>query len=39
VLTDYRALIGGVLQRGYGLGGAQLETIFPGTRPADLALI
>ena len=39
VLTDYRALIGGVLQKGYGLGQAQLATVFPAARPTDLALI
>jgi uncharacterized protein (DUF1501 family) len=39
VLTDYRALIGGVLRRGYGLSPAQLATIFPSAAPADLALI
>ena len=39
VLTDYRALIGGVLKRGYGLSQAQLATVFPATQPADLALI
>jgi uncharacterized protein (DUF1501 family) len=39
VLTDYRALIGGVLKRGYGLSPAQLTQIFPQTTPTDLALI
>jgi uncharacterized protein (DUF1501 family) len=39
VLTDYRALIGGVMKRGYGLSQAQLLQIFPQTAPADLALI
>lgn len=39
VLNDYRALIGGVLQKSYGLTPAQLGQIFPQTTPQDLALI
>jgi uncharacterized protein (DUF1501 family) len=39
VLNDYRALIGGVLQKSYGLNPVQLGQIFPGTTPQDLALI
>jgi uncharacterized protein (DUF1501 family) len=39
VLNDYRGLIGGVLQKTYGLNGGQLGTIFPSTQPDDLALI
>jgi uncharacterized protein (DUF1501 family) len=39
VLNDYRALIGGVLQKSYGLNSAQLGQIFPATAPQDLALI
>lgn len=39
VLTDYRALIGGLWQRQYGLSKAQMETIFPGVMPARLNLI
>ena len=39
VLTDYRALIGGVLRKRYGLSQAQLAQIFPQATPADLALI
>jgi uncharacterized protein (DUF1501 family) len=39
VLTDYRALIGGVLQKGYGFGQAQLAMVFPSAAPADLALV
>lgn len=39
VLTDYRALIGGVLKKGYGLSQAQLTQIFPQATPTDLALI
>jgi uncharacterized protein (DUF1501 family) len=39
VLTDYRALIGGLWQRQYGLNKAQLATIFPEVAPARLDLI
>src|SRR5262249_32288844 len=39
VLTDYRALIGGVLGKSYGLRPAQVTEIFPQVTPADLALI
>ena len=39
VLTDYRALIGGVLRKSYGLSQAQLAQIFPQAAPADLALV
>jgi hypothetical protein len=38
-LNDYRSLIGGVLQKSYGLNGTQLGQIFPSAQPADLALI
>ena len=39
VLTDYRALFGGLLARIYGLDARQLETVFPATRPRDLAIV
>ncbi|MGA7711523.1 MAG: DUF1501 domain-containing protein [Rhizomicrobium sp.] len=39
VVNDYRALIGGVLQKSYGLSGTQLAQIFPATQPDDLALV
>ena len=39
VLTDYRALIGGLWQRQYGLTKAQLATVFPDASPARLELI
>jgi uncharacterized protein (DUF1501 family) len=39
VLTDYRALIGGVLKKGYGLAQAQLAQIFPSAQPTDLGLV
>jgi len=39
VLTDYRALLGGVFRRQWGLTAAQLQTVFPGATPADLRLL
>jgi len=39
VLNDYRALLGGLLGRVYGLDGAKVERIFPGAAPVDLGLV
>jgi uncharacterized protein (DUF1501 family) len=39
VLTEYRALFGGLFQRMYGLAPARLEAVFPGAPPADLGLV
>lgn len=39
VLTDYRELLGGIFSRAYGLSPAQLEQVFPGVTPRDLALL
>jgi len=39
VLTDYRAMIGGLAARQYGLVGDRLGTVFPATKPVDLQLI
>lgn len=39
VLSDYRALIGGLLERFYGLGGDELAKVFPGAKPMDLGLV
>lgn len=39
VLTDYRALAGGLLARHYGLDARRLELVFPGTAPVDLHLV
>jgi uncharacterized protein (DUF1501 family) len=39
VLTDYRALLGGLVQRAYGLNADRLQTVFPGAQPKDLQLI
>jgi uncharacterized protein (DUF1501 family) len=39
VLTDYRGLIGGIVQRQFGLGSDRLATVFPDTRPLALDLL
>ena len=39
VLNDYRSLIGGILQKSYGMNGAQLTDIFPSAQPQDLSLV
>jgi uncharacterized protein (DUF1501 family) len=39
VLNEYRATLGGLFKRIYGLKAAQLETIFPATKPKDLAIV
>lgn len=39
VLTDYRALMGGLVQRLYGLDANAIQSIFPGAAPKDLALL
>ena len=39
VLNEYRALLGGLLQRQYGLSTAQLDSIFPGAAAQDLGLL
>ena len=39
VLNEYRALLGGLLGRVYGLSAAQLETVFPGAAARDLGLV
>jgi uncharacterized protein (DUF1501 family) len=39
VLTDYRSLLGGLLQRMYGLDQRGLQRIFPSAEPHDLALV
>jgi uncharacterized protein (DUF1501 family) len=39
VLNDYRGLIGGVLQKAYGLSQTQVANIFPSAAPQDLALV
>jgi uncharacterized protein (DUF1501 family) len=39
VLTEYRALYGGLFARMYGLSAPQSERVFAGTKPLDLGLI
>ena len=39
VLNDYRAIIGGLLARQYGLGPTDLSSLFPGAQASDLALL
>ena len=39
VLTDYRAMFGGLLQKLYGLSTGQLEMVFPQAAATDLAII
>ena len=39
VLTDYRALFGGLFRRLYGLDQKALDQVFPGAAPRDLALV
>jgi uncharacterized protein (DUF1501 family) len=39
VLNEYRAVLGGLFARQYGLGAAQIERVFPDAKPRDLALI
>jgi uncharacterized protein (DUF1501 family) len=39
VLNEYRALLGGLFRRMYGLNDAQLATVFPGARARDVGLL
>ncbi|MGH7334974.1 MAG: DUF1501 domain-containing protein, partial [Candidatus Rokuibacteriota bacterium] len=39
VLTDYRALLGGLFKRMYGLHAARLEAVFPRAPAHDLGLL
>ncbi|MEY4099497.1 MAG: hypothetical protein RL300_668 [Pseudomonadota bacterium] len=39
VLNEYREVMGGLLQRQYGLSAAQVDQVFPGATPRDLGLI
>lgn len=39
VLNEYRALLGGVFRRLYGLDEARLAQVFPGVRPKDIGLV
>lgn len=39
VLNEYRAVFGGLFARMYGLAPAQLDKVFAGVQPRDLALL
>ncbi len=39
VLTDYRAMFGGLFKRLYGLNGERLNAVFPNAAPMDLRLV
>lgn len=39
VLNDYRAVLGGLFGRMYGLNAAALARVFPGARASDLKLV
>ena len=39
VLTDYRALLGGLFQRLYGLDQTRLQAVFPQAAPKDLRIV
>ena len=39
VLNEYRAVLGGLFARLYGLPTARLQSVFPQTQPTDLALV
>jgi len=39
VLNEYRAVLGGLLQRQYALSLSQIDTVFPGAKPRDLGLL
>ncbi|URX62406.1 DUF1501 domain-containing protein [Luteibacter anthropi] len=38
-LNNYRDVLGGLMQRMYGLSQADLAKVFPGARPRDLSLV
>ncbi len=39
VLTNVRVLLGGLLQRSWGLSPARMQTALPGSKPLDLQLV
>ncbi|XAH21415.1 DUF1501 domain-containing protein [Xylophilus sp. GW821-FHT01B05] len=39
VLNEYRAVLGGVFRRIYGLDDARLAQVFPGVKPVDIGLV
>jgi uncharacterized protein (DUF1501 family) len=39
VINEYRAMLGGMFKRMYGLNDAQLAQVFPGASPRDIGLV
>jgi uncharacterized protein (DUF1501 family) len=39
VLNEYRAVLGGVFARSYGLSASQMQQVFAGVTPLDLGLV
>jgi uncharacterized protein (DUF1501 family) len=39
VLNEYRGVMGAMMSRLYGLSAAQIEAVFPGSKPRDLQLV
>ena len=39
VLNNYRDVLGGLMQRLWGLSGSQLRAVFPQAQPKDLGLV
>jgi hypothetical protein len=39
VLNEYRAVLGGVFARLYGLSAAQVQQVFPGSSAKDIGLV
>jgi uncharacterized protein (DUF1501 family) len=39
VLTEYRAALGGLFKRMYGLDSGRLDRVFPRTTPVDLGVV
>jgi len=39
VINEYRAMLGGLFKRMYGLNDAQLATVFPGAMARDVGLV
>ncbi|MBV8632877.1 MAG: DUF1501 domain-containing protein, partial [Burkholderiaceae bacterium] len=39
VLNDYRAVLGGMFQRLYGLSRSDLQAVFPGAEPREYGLL
>jgi uncharacterized protein (DUF1501 family) len=39
VLTDYRAMVGGIIRPLYGLNDNALDNIFPGVKPVDIQAV